>query len=104
MNGEWIGGSHSFDVINPATLEKVGSAPRMSRSEMRDAISCAGEAQAAWGHRTGYERGKVLRRWLDTVLEHRNALGTLITLESGKVLQEGKGEVDYGATFLEVGW
>ena len=102
VNGEWIDGAHSFDVINPATLETVGSAPKLSREDVRAAVASAGEAQGAWGRRSGYERGRVLRRWMETVLEHRNALGTLMTLESGKALQEAKGEVDYGASFLEV--
>ena len=102
VNGEWIGGAQSFDVINPATLEEIGSAPKLSRSDVRAAIECAARAQTGWAGQSGHERGRLLRRWMETVVEHRNALGTLITLETGKSLQEGKGEVDYGVSFMEV--
>ncbi|KAI6661242.1 NAD-dependent succinate-semialdehyde dehydrogenase [Oopsacas minuta] len=101
VNGEWIKSSKSYDVINPSTLEKIGSVPDMNQSDIRDAIACARTAQLGWRLKSGNERGQLLRRWLDTVMEHRNALGTLITLESGKVLKEGLGEVDYGASYLE---
>lgn len=104
VNGEWVASSQSYDVSNPATNEKIGSVPAMSQSEVREAIATAGAAQMEWSLRTGNERGQVIRRWLDTVKGHRNALATLVTLESGKVLAEALGEVDYTASYLEVSY
>ena len=104
VNGEWITSSQSYDVSNPATGEKIGSVPAMSQSEVREAVASAGAAQMEWSLKTGNERGQVIRRWLDTVRTHRNALATLVTLESGKVLTEGLGEVDYAASYLEVSY
>ena len=94
--------SKTFEVINPATLEKIVSIPRMCRSEVRSVIVNAGSAQEAWKGLTQHERGQTLRRWLDLVLENKNALGTLITLESGKTLKEGLAEVLYGASYIDV--
>ena len=99
-----MGASRQFQVTNPATEESVGSVAAMGRSEAREAVSAAARAQEDWAGKSGYERGKVLRRWLDTVMEHRNALGMLVTLEAGKPTQEALGEVDYGASFLEVSY
>ena len=104
VNGEWVTSSQSYDVSNPATNEKIGSVPAMSRLEVRSAIASAGAAQREWSQKTGNERGQVIRRWLDTVRGHRNALDTLVTLESGKVLTEALGEVDYTTSYLEVSY
>ena len=102
LNGELVTSSQTYDVSNPATNEKICSVPAMSQSKVREVIACAGAAQMKWSLQTGNERGRVIRRWLDMVKGERHALATLVTLESGKVLKEALGEVDYTTSYLEV--
>ena len=103
INGAWVP-AHSgatLDVENPATGERLGSVPNAGRDETRDAIAAAAAAFPAWRARTGKERGALLRAWFDLIMQNQEDLATLMTLEQGKPLAESRGEVAYGAAFIE---
>jgi len=103
INGVWVP-AHSgatLDVENPATGERLGSVPNAGRDETRDAIAAAAAAFPAWRARTGKERAALLRAWFDLIMQNQEDLATLMTLEQGKPLAESRGEVAYGAAFIE---
>ena len=103
VNGEWrdADSKAAFDVTNPATGEVVGRVPRMGAAETRRAIDAANAAWPAWRRKTAKERAAVLRRWFDLILQNHEDLAVLMTAEQGKPLAESKGEVVYGASFVE---
>jgi succinate-semialdehyde dehydrogenase/glutarate-semialdehyde dehydrogenase len=88
-------------VVNPATRERIGAVPRLAPREVEGAIAAAERALRAWRARTAKERAALLRRWADSMLEHREDLALLMTLEQGKPLAEARGEIAYAASFLE---
>jgi succinate-semialdehyde dehydrogenase/glutarate-semialdehyde dehydrogenase len=91
----------SFPVSDPATGQTLGQVPDMGAVETRRAIALAESAWPAWRARSGKDRGAVLRRWFDLILAHGDDLALLMTSEQGKPLAEAKGEVAYGASFVE---
>lgn len=102
--GEWIGTSDSgetFDVTNPANGDVIATLPDMNRSEAARAIDAAYKAQKAWAKRTGKERAAVLRTLYDLIVTNADDLATILTMEMGKPLAEAKGEVLYGASYVE---
>lgn len=103
VDGQWIQANSrkTFDVDNPATLEIIGKVPQLSAAETRQAIEAANGAFPAWSKRVAKERAAILRRWFDLVMENQDDLARLMTLEQGKPLAESRGEVVYGASFLE---
>jgi succinate-semialdehyde dehydrogenase/glutarate-semialdehyde dehydrogenase len=103
VNGEWRDADNhtAFDVTNPATNEVIGKVPRMGTSETCRAIDAANAAWPAWRRKTAKERAAVLRRWFDLILQNQEDLAVLMTAEQGKPLAEAKGEVVYGASFVE---
>jgi succinate-semialdehyde dehydrogenase/glutarate-semialdehyde dehydrogenase len=88
-------------VTNPATGEAIGAVPRMGAAETRRAIDAASAALPAWSKKTARERSALLRRWHELILANQNDLALLMTTEQGKPLAEARGEVVYGASFLE---
>jgi succinate-semialdehyde dehydrogenase/glutarate-semialdehyde dehydrogenase len=103
INGEWrdADSKAAFDVTNPATGEVIGQVPRMGAAETRRAIDAASAAWSEWRRKTAKERAAVLRRWFDLILQNQEDLAVLMTAEQGKPLAEAKGEVVYGASFVE---
>ena len=101
VNGEWVENGKTFDVINPATGEVVAKVTDLSAEEVSTAIDHAYQAQKSWKKLTGKERGALLRRWYDLMVENVDDLGTIVCAEMGKPLPEAKGEVLYGASFIE---
>jgi succinate-semialdehyde dehydrogenase/glutarate-semialdehyde dehydrogenase len=101
--GEWIGadGGGSFPVTNPARGDVICTVPDLGEAEITRAIDAAHDAQKAWAARTGKERAAVLRKWNDLMVAHADDLGAILTAEMGKPLAEAKGEILYGASFLE---
>lgn len=100
----WVGRSETgetFEVTNPATGEVLAVLPDMGRAETADAIEAAHAAQKAWAARTGKERAGVLRRFYDLIVAHADDLAIILTSEMGKPLAEAKGEVLYGASYVE---
>jgi succinate-semialdehyde dehydrogenase/glutarate-semialdehyde dehydrogenase len=103
VGGAWVDSESAatFAVRDPASGEVLARVPRCGAAETRRAIEAAAAAQPAWRARTAEERGRILRRFHDLVLENEADLGTLITREQGKPLGEARGEVAYAAGFLE---
>lgn len=101
LNGSWIAGSSSFDVSNPADGTTIASVPNMGADEARSAINAANAAFPLWSSKTAKERAVVMRKWFELMLLHTNDLAALMTAEQGKPLPEAKGEVMYGASFIE---
>lgn len=102
-NGQWIaaGSGKTFDVINPATNEVITSVPDMDRDDVRAAIEAADAAWPSYRELTANERSALLRSWFNLIIENREDLARIMTVESGKVITESLGEVAYGAAFVE---
>lgn len=101
VGGHWKEGDRQFAVNNPATGELVANVADLGAEETRDAIAAAETALADWRKVPAKERSRLLRRWFDLVVENTDALARLMTLEQGKPLAESRGEVGYGASFIE---
>ena len=103
VNGAWVDadGGQTINVNNPATGEHIGTVPLMGAAETRRAIEAANAAWPAWRKKTAKERAAVLRRWHDLILENADDLALIMTTEQGKPLPEAKGEVQFGASFIE---
>ena len=103
IGGKWLdaanGATHS--VVNPATREPIGTVPDMGVAETRQAIEAASQAFPAWAALTAKERAAILRRWYELLMANQEDLATLMTAEQGKPLAEAKGEISYGASFIE---
>jgi succinate-semialdehyde dehydrogenase/glutarate-semialdehyde dehydrogenase len=101
--GRWCDGDdgRTFPVTNPATGELLASVPRMGAAETRRAIEAAADAFPSWRDRPAAERAALLRRMRDLMIEHRDDLALLLTLEQGKPLAESQAEVAYAAAFFE---
>jgi succinate-semialdehyde dehydrogenase / glutarate-semialdehyde dehydrogenase len=93
--------ANAIAVVNPATGDVIGHVPNLGASETLDAIAAAEMAQKEWASRTAKERAVILRRWYDLMMAHQDDLGLILTLEQGKPLAEAKGEIAYGASFIE---
>lgn len=89
-----------YALPNPATGETLIELPRFKTAETRAAIAEAHHAFDAWRHTTALQRADILLRWFDLMIENRDDLATLITLEEGKPLNEARTEVDYAASFI----
>jgi len=101
VNGKWVSGDKTFDVMNPARGDVVAQVADLSRAQVAEAIAAAEIAQKEWAKWTGKERANVLRKWFDLMMENQDDLGTILTAEQGKPLAEAKGEIAYGASFIE---
>jgi len=103
IDGEWVGADSAarFAVNNPADGSLLAEVPDLSAIETRRAIDAANKAWADWRDRTAKDRSIVLRRWFDLIIAHQQELAQLMTLEQGKPLAEARGEVSYGASFVE---
>lgn len=103
IDGRWHGArdAGNFPVLNPATGEVVGTVPDLSVEETRQAIEAADRAQAAWAATPVKERARLLRRWFDLMMTHRDDLARILTAEQGKTLAEAQGEIVYGANYIE---
>ncbi|WP_321866623.1 NAD-dependent succinate-semialdehyde dehydrogenase [Paraburkholderia tropica] len=101
IDGEWSGGGATFAVLDPADNGEIARVPDFGADEAHRAINAANAALPAWRAKTGKERAAVLRRWFDLVIEHADDLAAIMTAEQGKPLAEARGEVLYGASFLE---
>lgn len=99
--GEWTKGASRFDVNDPATGQKLVDVANLTRADAALAIAAANKALAAWRGKTGKERSIVLRKWFDLLIANTEDLGRLMTAEQGKPFAEAKGEVVYGASFVE---
>jgi len=103
LAGDWVDGEDgaTFAVTNPARGDVVANVADFSRAQTAQAIAAAGKAQKEWAAMTGKERANILRRWYDLMMENADDLATILTAEQGKPLAEAKGEITYGASFIE---
>jgi len=103
IDGKWVeaGNQACFEVRNPATGRMIGSVPDMARDESRSAIEAANRAWPGWRGKTAKERAVVLRRFFDLIMQNQEDLAQIITAECGKPIVEARGEVAYGASFIE---
>lgn len=101
--GQWVGADDgsTFEVTNPARGDVIAVLPDLGREETARAIAAADLAMREWARRTGKERAAVLRKWHDLMMANQDDLGAILTAEMGKPLPEAKGEVAYGASFIE---
>lgn len=99
--GQWRTGERRFSVTNPATGERLAEVPDLTAEDARDAIGAAETAGAAWRKRTAKERANLLRAWFEAIMANQEGLARLMTQEQGKPLAEARGEVAYGASFVE---
>jgi succinate-semialdehyde dehydrogenase/glutarate-semialdehyde dehydrogenase len=101
IDGEWVGAGDRFEIRNPATGARIASVARMGGAETTSAIDAASRALPAWRATPAHERARILRRWHDLMLQHKQDLARLMTLEQGKPLAESLAEIDYAASFLD---
>ena len=101
IDGLWIEGDATFEVLNPADGTVIANVADLGAGETRVAIEAAHRAFPIWAAKTAKERGAILRRWSDLMLAHADDLARLMTAEQGKPLAESKGEVAYGAAFID---
>ncbi len=101
VDGVWVEGERTFAVKNPATAEVLAHVPDFGAEETRKAIAAAKAAQDAWAALTAKDRAAILKRWHDLILENAEDLAIIMTAEQGKPLAESRGEVAYGASFIE---
>ncbi|TJV46174.1 MAG: NAD-dependent succinate-semialdehyde dehydrogenase [Mesorhizobium sp.] len=103
VDGQWVDSDSgtTITVANPATGETVGTVPQMGQAEARRAIEAADVALKGWRKILAKERGRLLRKWFDLIIENADDLAAIMTAEQGKPLAEAKGEVVSGAAFIE---
>src|SRR3954464_1588197 len=103
IDGTWCDaeGNKTIAVHNPATGAVLGAVPRMSTAEAKRAVEAAERALPAWSAKTGKERAVILRKWFDLMMASQEDLAQIMTAEQGKPLTESRGEIAYGASFIE---
>lgn len=103
IDGQWVDANsgETVPVLNPATREQITTIPNGGLEETRRAIEAADRAFGTWRKVVAKERGAILRRWFNLIMENQEDLAKLMTAEQGKPLAESRGEVAYGAAFVE---
>jgi succinate-semialdehyde dehydrogenase / glutarate-semialdehyde dehydrogenase len=101
INGQWVKGSARFDVLDPSNGHKLVDVANLGPADAEAAIAAANAAWPAWKAKTAKERSIILRKWFDLLMANQDDLGRIMTAEQGKPFGEAKGEVAYGASFVE---
>src|SRR5262249_25387187 len=101
IDGKWVAGKATIDVTNPVNQDVIAAVPNLGQAETKSAIEAAARAQKSWGARPAKERAAILRKWYNLMLENQEDLAQIMTAEQGKPLAESRGEVVYGASFIE---
>lgn len=103
IDGQWVDASDqaTLAVVNPANDEVIACVPRLTDKDVQSAIRAADKALPAWRDMSAKDRSKILRRWYDLCMTHQEDLATILTTEQGKPLSEARGEIAYGAGFIE---
>ena len=101
INGQWVAGSHRFDVNDPATGLKLADVANLGPANAEAAIAAANAAWPAWRNKTGKERHAILLKWFALLMANQDDLARIMTAEQGKPFAEAKGEIAYGASFVE---
>lgn len=103
INGQWVESKSGkvFEIRNPASDKIIGTCPESTTDDLADAITAASTAFPAWRSLSGRQRGRILRRLFDILLENQEDLGKIILAENGKAKAEAEGEVVFSASFFE---
>ena len=103
LAGAWVGADSAevIEVTNPANGQVIATVPRMGKAETERAILASQAAQKQWKTLTATARAAILKRWFDLIKLHVEDLAQILTAEQGKPLAESRGEVNYGASFIE---
>ena len=103
IDGQWVNADSgkTIDVTNPATGKVLGTIPNMGAAETKRAIEAANKAWPAWRKKTAKERANLLRNWFNLMMAAQEDLAIILTAEQGKPLAEAKGEIAYGASYIE---
>ncbi len=101
IGGEWVAGTGRFDIIDPATGHKLADVANLGPVDCHNAIVAADKAWPAWRAKTAKERAAILMKWFALLHQHADDLARIMTAEQGKPLAEARGEVVYGASFVE---
>ncbi|KQM22100.1 NAD-dependent succinate-semialdehyde dehydrogenase [Novosphingobium sp. Leaf2] len=103
IDGAWVDadGGATIEVTDPGSGAVLGTVPRMGADETNRAIDAAEAALPAWRAKTAGERARLLRKLFDLMMQNQDDLGELLSREQGKPLAEGKGEIAYGASYIE---
>jgi len=101
IDGEWVAGATRFAVTDPATGLELAQVANLGAADAEAALAAAAKAWPAWRRKTAKERGAILMKWFHLLHQHADDLARIMTAEQGKPLAEAKGEVSYGASFLE---
>ncbi|TPH17841.1 NAD-dependent succinate-semialdehyde dehydrogenase [Litorilituus lipolyticus] len=101
VNGQWLESENHVAVINPANGDQIATVSNHGVNETELAIKHAKAAMVAWSSMTALHRAELLRKWFNLVMEHQDDLANLLTQEQGKPINEAKGEIAYGASFIE---
>jgi succinate-semialdehyde dehydrogenase/glutarate-semialdehyde dehydrogenase len=101
VGGEWIDGTTSFAVDNPANRQKLADVADVGEAGAKAAIAAASDGFKVWRKTSPFERSRILLKWLELIQDNTDDLATLITAEMGKPWREAKGEIAYGAGFIE---
>ena len=101
LNGKFIKGRKTFDVVNPATGDSIAAVADLTVADCKKAINHAYEAWAAWRDTEAAKRSNTVRKWYDLIKASKQDFARIMTMESGKPLAESLAEVDYGASFVE---
>lgn len=101
--GEWVDADDgaTFDVTNPARGDVIAKVADLGRAETARAVDAAEAAMKDWAARPAKERAQVMRKWFDLMMEAQDDLARILTAEMGKPFPEAKGEIAYGASFIE---
>ncbi|ANQ24578.1 succinate-semialdehyde dehydrogenase (NADP(+)) [Vibrio natriegens] len=101
LKGTCDASDDAIAVVNPATNEVIGYVPSLQPAQIEGLIEQSKQAQKLWQDRTASERSAILKRWYDLVIENSDDLARIMTLEQGKPVAEAKGEIIYGASFIQ---
>ena len=101
INGQWVAGSARFDVNDPSNGKKLADVANLGPADAEAAIAAANAAWPAWRSKTGKERHAVLMKWFELLMANQEDIARIMTAEQGKPFAEAKGEVAYGASFVE---
>ncbi len=101
INGQWVAGASTIAVTNPVDERVIGSVPKLGTKETKAAIEGAEIAQKLWAKKTAKERAGIMRKWFNLMMENQEDLAQIMTAEQGKPLGESRGEISYGASFVE---
>jgi len=101
IDGSWLESDTTFDVINPADGVLVGKVADFGKAEATQAIEAADRALPGWSGLTAKARAAILKAWFNAILANADDLATIMTIEMGKPIRESRGEVGFGANFIE---